>query len=137
MGEQLANTGPRAAPRNISRFHHVVLPADDSIFFERLLAPLLSLSHRLGKSVIRPKKMRILPDTMVQMLLGIPMRMVDAWSKSVNSSIEPAKLPRSIQTPFLPLDPRLHPMMIGKMGKTQGARIVRTPAKKDVTKSID
>lgn len=66
---------------------------------------------------------------------GTSMRRVDAFRRTVNATIESARDPVTIygyHFHFSPTDPA---SMTGSTGRTQGARIVRTQAMKEMSAS--
>lgn len=82
-----------------------------------------------------PSKNIIAHDTYVQTPEGIPRRRVDALRITVKSTIEIASENVTIYGYHLLFSPIDHARMSGKTGSTQGARMVRIPAMKDMNAS--
>ena len=82
-----------------------------------------------------PRKNIIAHDTYVQTPEGIPRRRVDALRSAVKSTIEIASENVTMYGYHLLFSPIDHARMSGKTGSTQGARMVRIPAMKDMSAS--
>mgnify|MGYP000497057108 CR=1 FL=1 len=92
-------------------------------------------SHTLGKRVINPKKTRIPPEKPFQKLCGISIKIVDAFKRRVKRTMETARekvITKGLQGFLSATDP---PRMIGRSGRTQGAKIVSIPATKETRRS--
>lgn len=137
VGEQLANTGPSEAPMRISPVIPFLLPAFESAVCD--FAPNLSFaetfSHRSGNRVMIPKKSTMEPENICQKLWGISIRSVEAFNRSVKTTIEPARLRVMMIGLRIFLSVSEPPMITGNRGRTHGARMVSTPAKKEAIRS--
>ena len=135
VGLQLVNTGPSANPINNSRVQPVRCALLESTFFEPAFALPDVFSQSDGNKVMSPKKIKIAPEIVVQKLGGIEISAVVALSSNVNSTTENASDPIRTSTGRRRLEPTLPPTIIGKIGSTQGASTVSTPAINEVKNS--
>ena len=132
MGLQDANTGPSEAPIKISpqipffcedfcnKVFDFSSPKSIPIFF-----------HKFGNNSVIPKNKTIDPENIFQKIGGIVINAVENFSNNVNKIIETLSDAVIIYGLYLFLSVMLPPIITGKSGKTQGANIVNTPAKKE------
>ncbi len=137
VGEQLENTGPRAAPVNMARRFPESTFAVRPRFSWNLEDPALVVmrAQAWGNTYVSQRKRIIMLETYFQILGGIPRRMVDAFKRIVKSTIERARESVTINgyhLLFSPIDPA---SIKGSTGSTHGARIVRIPAIKETNAS--
>ena len=129
VGEQLANTGPSAAPIARSPAQPCFSPAFSNSLSELPLRFSFKeiLFQILGNKVISPKKITIPPLIYFQTIGSILIKAVETFNNKVKITIDEANA-RVIRSGFsLELPETELPMMIGKSGNTQGARTVNIP----------
>src|ERR1041385_3504528 len=98
-----------------------------------------SRSHSVGKIMTMPKRIKMLPESVVQKDWGTCMKMELTFNRNVNRITEtPSEIAivyALLRSPSCPcaIEP---PTMTGKSGSTQGASAVSTPATKEMKSKI-
>ena len=139
VGLQLLNTGPSASPIRT----YFILP----FFAVLLLRSLFELSEnqslvesvfqRFGNRVIIPSPMIRPPEKLFQNDGGTSIKIVEAFKRRENISIDILKDAIIIYGVYLFLSSStLAHRMIGKIGSTHGARTVKTPDKNAIIISV-
>lgn len=134
VGEQLENTGPSDAPIRMELWSDSPSVAFWSEFWALWLKLnfMAIISHHSGTKRKIPKIRTIPPETVVQKTWGMSMRRDEALSSSEKTTMLSASEPVTISGFHGFLDPAVLPIITGSKGKTQGANIVRAPARNDV-----
>ena len=85
-----------------------------------------------------PRKVIILPENHVQKLPGMAINNVVAFKSNVNiiTEIDNDAITTTARLETLRVVPSAVPIITGKSGSMQGARIVSTPAKIEIKKNI-
>jgi hypothetical protein len=92
--------------------------------------------HIFGNIVIIHNQIISPPENIDQKLCGTVINKVLAFNSIENKIIEIARDAIIIYGHFLLLSSRLQAKIIGKSGKTQGASIVKIPARKEIKSNI-
>ncbi len=139
VGLQLVNTGPRDIPRStLPQCHHFWLAefinlldlSENHIF-------VVIFFHRLGKIVMIQKKSIITHEALVSVFVSIPESTVVACTSIVKMIIDTERAAMMIYGLYLSsLDQALAPNIIGRSGRTQGARIVSIQAKNEMINRV-
>ena len=95
-----------------------------------------TLSHTSGNILIRPKMIMINPLNPLKKLGGTLIKIVEALRSNVNIVREKARAKVILSGLNLSLPVIELPIMIGSSGRTQGAKTVSIPAKKDEINSV-